>query len=248
MKKISYCLLWFALIFACDTKININQPTIINVNDLSGVGEKLLFKTVEYVEVEGEQIKADSFVWKIDFKGQMIDPDSVYDNYMIWVPQDEGKAILQVSVTYSGNKTITVYKEITISITASSMQSAISGTWVGYYTNNYGIDGDNLTIEIQEDGHYIGDNRSDWQSALLWGNDIKLPCAKIIVEKIEQKKGFGKVYIPFGNIDNDPSGYCCEFLLEDLQFLGGTDSLEFKVQDFGCNFNNEFIRLKLKRK
>jgi hypothetical protein len=166
---------------------------------------------------------------------------------MIWIPQQEGNYIIYLTMGYDNNKSITTLKEINIELRANFLQSKLRGLWHGYYVSQYGFKGDSLTLNISEDGHYVGNNSSDWQSAMLWGCDFNIPCAKIIIDNVSNSLGYGKVFIPFGSFDNDPTAYCCEFSLKELKYFSDGDSLTFRVQDNGCNFNNEFIQLHLKK-
>lgn len=247
MRTIAFLLMSISLITACDGKIDITQPAIINLSNLNGVGDTIVFKALVNLEIDDEIIAPDYYKWEIINNNTFIYPDSIYDNSMVWIPQQAGNYIIYLTVGYDNNKSITTLKEIEIMLTPNSIQSKLTGTWKGYYVGQYGFKGDDLSLIIYQNGHFIGNSSNDFVSTMYWGIDIDVQCARIVIERIENSKGYGKVYVPFGSYDNDPDAYCCEFLLQEVEFFSDFDSLTFKVQDFGCNFNNYSIQHYLKK-
>jgi hypothetical protein len=239
---------WTILLFVlgiaftgCEKMVDITQPTIINKSNLNGIGDTIVFEAIEYAEIDGQRIWPDYYKWRIEQNENQIYTFETLDNSMIWIPQQEGNYIIYLKIGYNNNKSITTLKEINIELGANFLQSRLQGFWHGYYVFQYGgFTGGPLTLDISEGGHFVGNNSHYFNSAMYWGTDVDIPCAKIIVDHVSNSLGYGTVYIPFGT-------YCCEFLLKELEYYSDGDSLTFRVQDYTGNFNNQFIQLYLKK-
>jgi hypothetical protein len=156
MNKLYITLCILILIFGCDKAINITQPTIIINSNLIEINDTLEVSVIEFAEIDGSRIEPDYYVWEIVDKDQVVYYSDFPDSpSIIWIPDSPGNFFIRLRLGYDGNKSITLFEEITVSESPESLQKNLIGKWRGEAETKYGLNW-KVTLTFDSIGHYIG--------------------------------------------------------------------------------------------
>ncbi|GAA4273209.1 hypothetical protein U6A24_19850 [Aquimarina gracilis] len=221
MKKIGFILVLLVGVASCDSEINITPPTILFDNETPEAYDTLSLRVVEYADIDGSQITPDYYKWSILDKNDIIISSDFDDSPTVeWTPNRGGYYIIQVTVGYDGNKSITAVRDITVTESARSFQKRLTGTWTGTGEQKR-FDGKKWKVDLtfESNGYYSGLSSPiesggyspqgpfyneyyliidpDRPQGPDTGNPIgqqaseEVPCREFLIDKIIDNKGYG---------------------------------------------------------
>lgn len=231
MKHLSLLTILCIVLFStCNKAVDVVMPTILKASNSQAAGDTIVYKLTGSVMVDGQPYEPDYINWSVEDNNANTVSTIVNNDVVKFVANDIGNYTISAKVGYDGNKSITVFTQTTITLSAAFMQQKLIGNWIGTAHNFYGTTW-SYTFEVDSNnGHYFAMNTTNNIPCFTWygeGNDnIHTPLKRLVINNVLNDRATGYLYTFYG-IDAE-SGYAVPYEVKELRFSNNYTQLEFE--------------------